>query len=363
MPDTTVLIKPASGMCNMRCRYCFYYGGDGHSNGIMSDETLETLIMRTFEYAGSDGRAHAVSLAFQGGEPTLAGLEYFEKVVSLVGKYNLRGHKVNYAVQTNGLCINREMAEFFAEKRFLAGVSLDGNREIHDMNRLDAAGRATFSRVMKTLRLFDDVGVEYNILCVVSRVTARHPSAVYDGLTGAGFRYLQFIPCLDRNGGGFSPDPDTYGKFLCTVFDKWYKDLSAGKNISVRDFDNYVLRAAGRLPEICTMRGVCGCYFTVESDGSVYPCDFYVTPEWRMGNVAEMSFADMLSSDTAKRFISESTAHPSECRQCRCYGFCGSGCRSLRDSDGKNIFCESYKHFFDHSYSRIFELSHRFFGR
>lgn len=363
MPDTTVLIKPASGLCNMRCRYCFYYGGEGHSNGIMSDETLEMLIKRIFEYAGADGRAHRVSLAFQGGEPTLAGLEYFKKVVALVEKYNLTGHDVCYAVQTNGICIDREMAEFFAKNRFLAGVSLDGNCEIHDMNRLDASGRTTFSRVMKTLRLFDSVGVEYNILCVVSRAAARRPAAVYDSLTGAGFRYLQFIPCLDRGDGRFAPDPEAYGRFLCTVFDKWYRDILSGKRISVRDFDNYILRAAGRLPEICTMRGICGCYFTVEADGSVYPCDFFVMPEWRIGNVSEMSFSDMLSSNTAKRFISESTAHPEECRSCRYYGFCGSGCRSLRNADGKNIFCESYKMFLDHSGARISELSRRFFGR
>lgn len=363
MPDTTVLIKPASGLCNMRCRYCFYYGGEGHSNGIMDDATLELTIKRTLEYAGADGRAHSVSLAFQGGEPTLAGLDYFRKVVALIGKYNLQGHRINYAVQTNGLCIDREMAEFFAENRFLAGVSLDGNREIHDMNRLDASGKATFSRVMKTLRLFDEVGVEYNILCVVSRAVVRRPAAVYDALTGAGFRYLQFIPCLDRNGGGLSPDPESYGKFLCTVFDRWYRDIVSGKSISVRDFDNYILRAAGRLPEICTMRGICGCYFTVESDGSVYPCDFFVLPEWRIGNVADMSFSDMLASDTAKRFITESTAHPEECKKCRYYGFCGSGCRSLRDESGKNIFCLSYKTFLDHAGDRIIELSRRFFGR
>ncbi len=347
----------------MRCQYCFYYGIDGHTNGIMSEETLELLVRRIFEYAGNDGRAHNVSLAFQGGEPTLAGIDFFRRATELTRKYNTLKHTVSFALQTNGLNVDDEMASFLAKERFLVGLSVDGTRDIHDMHRRDVAGRGTYSRVMRTAALLSKHGVEYNVLCVVSRAVAKHPTAVYRSLTGAGFRYLQFIPCLDRGGeGDYSLDAEEYGRFLCTVFDLWYDDLRHGREISVRDFDNLVMRAAGRPSEICTMRGVCGCYFTVESDGSVYPCDFYVDSEWKMGNISELSFSELIGGETATRFISESREHPSECRECRYYGFCGSGCRSQRDVDGTNLFCAAYRHFFDHSAERIFELARHFFG-
>ncbi len=358
MPDVTMLIKPASGLCNMRCQYCFYFGEPEHQNGIMTDEMLERLMQRVFEYAG--GRPCNVNFAWQGGEPTLAGVEYFEKAVALSKQYNTAGHRLNYSIQTNGYDVSRELAELFAREHFLVGVSLDGNREIHDMNRRDAAGAGTYDRVLKTVKLFRELGVEFNILCVVSRAVARNAARVYDALTSAGFEFLQFIPCLDGDESGpYSLDSKLFGRFLCTVFDRWYDDVIHGKAVSIRDFDNYLMRAAGLPSEICTMRGVCGCYFTVESNGDVFPCDFYVTPEWKIGNVTENSLAEMLKSGSAIRFIEDSKDHPQSCRDCRWYAFCGSGCRRQRGDDRVSRFCESYKAFFDHAGDRLIALSRR----
>ena len=361
MPNVTMLVKPASGLCNMRCRYCFYYGLPEHNNGIMSDETLERLVSRIFEYAGD--KPSDVSIAWQGGEPTLAGDEYFEKAVTLTKKLNTAGHRLHYSIQTNGYELSERLADLFAREKFLVGISLDASRELHDVNRVDVHGKGTFDRVQKTVRLLKSKGVDFNILCVVSRAVARNPVKVYNSLTRAGFDFLQFIPCFDDGqSGAYSIDSKLLGDFLCRTFDLWFKDLEGGKQISIRDFDNYVMRAGGRLSEICTMRGVCGCYFTVEADGSVYPCDFYVTPEWKMGNLHDKALAELQDSEVAIRFIEDSKAHPDECKSCRWYGFCGSGCRRLRNGVGVNVFCDAYKAFFEHSGERIFYLARKYFG-
>ena len=361
MPDITVLVKPASGLCNMRCRYCFYYGLPEHNNGIMTDETLETLVKRIFEYASD--KPSDINIAWQGGEPTLAGEEYFRKAVELTKSLNTAKHRIHYSIQTNGYELSEGLADLFARENFLVGISLDANREIHDMNRVDAAGKGTYDRVMKTVKLLRSKGVDFNILCVISKAVARNPAKVYNSLTRAGFDFLQFIPCFDDGQtGAHSIDSKLLGNFFCRLFDLWFDDIEKGKQISIRDFDNYVMRAAGRLTEICTMRGVCGCYFTVEADGNVYPCDFYVSPEWKMGNLADKSLFELQGSETAKRFIEESKLHPDECKNCRWYGFCGSGCRRLRNGVGVNNFCEAYKMLFEHAHERIFYLARKFFS-
>ncbi len=358
MPDVTLLIKPASGLCNMRCQYCFYYGDPEHQNGIMTEVTLELLMQRAFDHAGT--RPCNVNFAWQGGEPTLAGIGYFEKAVALSKQYNKVGHRLNYSIQTNGYDISESLAELFARERFLVGVSLDGDREIHDMNRRDISGQGTYGRVIKTLKLFRRLGVKFNILCVVSRAVARNAAKVYDSLLSAGFEYLQFIPCLD--GGepeSYSIDSKLFGRFLCTVFDRWYYDVTHGRSVSIRDFDNYLMRAAGLPTEICTMQGICGCYFTVEANGDVFPCDFYVTPEWKIGNITQNSFSEMLDSEPAVLFVEDSKDHPQSCRECRWYYFCGSGCRRQRGADRISRFCEAYKLFFDHAGDRLILLSQR----
>ncbi len=196
MPPICLLIKPASGNCNMKCTYCFYHSlaeaRQIRSYGMMDGETLELLVRKALEYA--DG---ACTFSFQGGEPTLAGLDFYRKLMALEKKYNIKGVQINNSIQTNGVLINAEWAEFLAANRFLTGISLDGPKDIHDACRTGQGGRGSFTGVMEAAAQMDRYKAEYNILCVVTSFTARHINKIYNFYKKHGFRYLQFIPCLD----------------------------------------------------------------------------------------------------------------------------------------------------------------------
>ncbi|MEG2669762.1 MAG: anaerobic sulfatase maturase [Oscillospiraceae bacterium] len=358
----TILIKPASSLCNMRCKYCFYANitenRECESYGIMSPETLENIVKKAFEYADD-----FVNFAFQGGEPTLCGLEFYRKLMKLESKYNIKKIKVNNAIQTNGYIIDEEWAKFFSENNFLVGLSIDGTMEIHDSMRVDAEGRGTYKKAINAAKLFDSYKVEYNILCVVNNFTARYPKKVYQNLKR--FKYLQFIPCLDDFDGKkdkFSLTNERYANFLKVTFDEYYKDFISGNYVSVRNFDNYLNMMIGRPPESCAMNGFCACYFVIEGDGSVFPCDFYALDEWKIGDINSESFEEIRNSDTAKKFISVSINMNEKCKNCKWRGICRGGCRRDREPfengvPGLNRLCESYEEFFTYAYDRMRELA------
>lgn len=282
MPPVNLLIKPASSMCNMRCKYCFY--ADVSKNwktefyGMMNEDTLEILVKRVFEYA--TGYA---GFAFQGGEPTLAGFGFYRNLIALQERYNTRKIPVYNSIQTNGFGLNEEWAKFFADHHFLVGLSMDGIKEAHDALRLDAQGSGTYEAVAKSAALLERFGVPFNILCVVNHFVARHPQKVYQNLKK--YRYLQFIPCLDSFEGekeNYSLSSSRYGEFLKATFDLYYRDFLSGNYVSVRNFDNYIRMLQGYPPESCGMNGICSCQFVVEGDGSVFPCDFYVLDRWKL---------------------------------------------------------------------------------
>lgn len=352
MPPLHVLIKPASGLCNLRCRYCFYHDVAQNrqvpSYGVMSEAMLETVIRKALDFAQGE-----CTIAFQGGEPTLAGLEFFQAVVRLQRRHNTKGLPIHNAIQTNGYGLGEDWARFFAENRFLVGLSLDGRLALHDRNRIDAKGNGTFAQVMDTARLFRERGVEFNILAVVSRHTAARAAEVYAFFKKNGFRFLQFIPCLDPLGepfGGkaYSLTPQLYGKFLCELYDLWRADLLRGDGVSIRDFDNYAQMAAGYPPESCNLRGVCGLQNVVEADGSVYPCDFYVLDEMRLGNLADDDFAQLYRRREEMGFVEKSTRHDDGCKNCRFFAMCRGGCMRHREA-GKSYFCEAYRALFEHA--------------
>jgi len=329
----------------------------------MNTETLEVLIKKAMEYADS-----ICTLAFQGGEPTLAGLDYFRKTVEFVKKYNTNNIKVNYALQTNGIVIDEDWAEFLAENNFLVGISLDGPKDLHDSLRLGPDGKGSFNRVMNTINLLNKHRVEYNILCVVNSYTARHVKKVYSFFKKHNFKYLQFIQCLDPfdekpGENEYSLTPERYSYFLMNLFDEWYKDIMSGNIVSVRYFDNLVGMLLGYPPESCGMTGVCTTYFVVEADGGVYPCDFYVIDKWFLGNIKDSSFADLQKSERAKEFVEVSEYVDPSCRVCEFYSLCRGGCRRTREPfiDGKlllNYYCQSYKEFFGYAGSRLREIAY-----
>lgn len=371
MPPISVLMKPSSGMCNMTCDYCFYCDEtkkrEQESYGFMSEETLKNVIRKTMLRAEG-----MISYAFQGGEPTLRGLPFFEKVVEYQRKYNRRGLQVHNALQTNALLMDEAWCRFLKENGFLVGVSLDGTKEVHDAYRHMRSGdgeRGTFERIVKNVELMERFGVDFNILTVVHKKAAQNVEEIYRFYEQRGWRYQQYIACLDpldepHGQSGFSLTPEEYGNFLIRLFDLWYEDWKKGKQPYIRQFENYVGILLGYPPEACDQRGCCGIQNVVEADGSVYPCDFYMLDAYRLGNFNE----DRLDAIDEKRsrigFVERSLKLDSSCKSCEFYALCRGGCQRNRDLDPAagayhNYFCASYRMFFTACGGRLREMAER----
>ncbi len=363
MRDVNLLVKPASSLCNMRCLYCFYADEASHrqfkSMGIMTHDTAERLIDRAFEATEPRG---TLTFAFQGGEPTMAGLDFFRDFVAMVEKKNTHRHPILWGIQTNGLAINDEWAEFFRCHGFLVGVSVDGYPALHDRYRLDAQGSGTYSRVAESVRLLLKYKVDTNILCVVTRQTAQKARRVYRTLKSLGTGYLQFIPCLDpleveRGSLNWSLTPELYRSFLCEVFDEWFNDWKNGHYVSVRQFDDWVHLAMGQPPSTCASVGHCGSYMVSEADGSLYPCDFYCLDEWKLGTV-EQPLDELIHSDRMIAFQKRSLIKPAECIHCRYRYLCRSGCPHDWPQNGQaSYFCMAYQEFFAYAEKRILQIA------
>lgn len=366
MRNLNFLIKPASGLCNMRCRYCFYEDEAANraqaSAGRMSQATAGQLIEEAF--AALDDRG-MVTFAFQGGEPTLAGLDYFRHFTEKVNQCNTKRAQVNYAIQTNGLALDEEWADFFAAHHFLVGVSIDGTKAIHEALRPDAAGQSTWNRVTRNLALLQKKRVDTNILCVVTRLCAKSPVKVYHALQKLGGAYLQFIPCLDplgadRGSMAYSLTPELYGGFLCGLFDEWYLDWKNGRYTSIRLFDDYVHLAMGMPSGTCSTSGSCGSYLVVEGDGSLYPCDFYCLDDWKLGEIGQQPLEAVLEGEKEKAFLAEGRQHPAECAECPSRSLCFGGCKRdwYTDQTGThNYFCPAFRRFFQHAGPRLAEIA------
>lgn len=367
MPAASILIKPASANCNMDCKYCFYKCLSSHreeySKGFMKEETLETLVREAIAYA--DG---SLTFAFQGGEPTLAGLDFFQKAVELQQKYNNKKLQIENTIQTNGLLIDEKWARFLGEHRFLVGLSLDGPKKMHDRYRKDAGGQDTFARIMHSVQLLEQYQVDYNVVTVVTNDTAKQASFLYKFWKRNHYPFVQFIPCMDeikRQDGTqersiYAVESEQYGKFLCELFDLRYADFAAGEAMDIRMFSNLAQMAAGYPAEECGMNGCCNCYFVVEGDGSVYPCDFYCMDEWKLGTVND-GFVQMKTSEKAKAFVEASRPVCAACQECLHFSLCRGGCRRWREPfvDGKpglNQLCSAYRMFFAHAAERMERL-------
>ncbi len=366
MPPINVLMKPASGLCNMECAYCFYCDETKKRNvgsyGFMSQETLRKVIQRTMFHA----KGYA-SYLFQGGEPTLCGVDFFQKAVEYQKKYNKNGVRIYNAIQTNGCNIDEEWCRFLKQENFLVGLSIDGTREIHNCFRRDKAGNGTYDAVVKAADLLERYGVEYNILTVVTGELAENIEQVYKDYKKRNFQYQQYILCLESLGenaenGEYAPTAKQYGEFLVKLFQLWYEDVKKDCAPYIREFSNYVRMLQGYLPENCAMRGVCTVQNVVEADGSVYPCDFYAMDEFRLGNFTENKFQEVQESVVAAEFVACSGKLTQSCRECEYYRLCRGGCRRNRTlvegSDVyENRYCESYRMFFAECMEKLKELA------
>ena len=365
MPPVSVLIKPASSKCNLKCEYCFYHDV-AHNRavadfGFMSLETLEAIIRKVLHLA--EGYA---TFAFQGGEPTLCGLDFFRSVVELQAKHNANGVSINNALQTNGILIDSEWAKFLHDNKFLVGLSLDGPPDLHDRYRVDAGEKGTYKKVMRTAALFDEHEVAYNILFTVTDPTAAHPDKLYDFFKAHHFNFLQLMPCIDpqdneRGTHRYSLTPKRYAFFLKWFFDKWQADFMGGREVSVRYFDNLVRMVMGEPPEMCSLLGSCQCQFVFEADGGAYPCDFYVTDEWKLGNIHDDDIPGLYETETCRRFIESSLSAAPDCRGCKWKFLCRGGCRrdreTLHQELGRNYFCETYAEFLQYAYPKLLDLA------
>lgn len=362
MPSRSVLIKPASGSCNMRCDYCFYCDEaqkrQQQSYGIMSPETLRNVIKRTL--MRTDG---VYTLAFQGGEPTLRGLPFFAKAVEYVSKYNKNHAQVQFALQTNGYGIDEAWAAFFREHNFLLGVSIDGREDIHNAYRHGRDGGDSYEHATRAIALFEQYQVEYNILTVVHRRVAENIREIYADYKGRGWNYLQFIACLDPLGEPpgqreYSLTPALYGQFLVDLFECWYQDYRKGAQPYIRQFENYIGILLGRPPEACDQRGHCSIQHVVEADGSVYPCDFYVLDGCCLGNLNTDLLPAIEENARNTNFIARSLPVPAACAHCKWYALCRNGCYRCRTgSAGINDYCESYRMLFEREYDRMVEIA------
>jgi uncharacterized protein len=357
-PLTSVLIKPSGPDCNLNCTYCFYLEKSvlfqQTKTHRMSPEVQEETIRQVMQQSGDN-----VSLAWQGGEPTLMGLEFYERSIQLEMKYG-HGQMVGNGLQTNGLLLNRDWAKFLKKYDWLVGISLDGPAFIHDHFRFDQAGKGTHRRVEDNAKMLLDEGVAANAMCCVTSHSVKYPEELYQYYKSLGLTFMQFIPIVetDKNdpskAADFSVSAEDYGSFLNKLFDLWLADFKDGQpTTSVRHFESVFYSYVGLQAPECTMMKECGPYVVIEHNGNIYSCDFFVEPKWKLGNVMTDRLINMLNSKKQTIFGQAKAQLPRECRQCSWLTKCYGGCTKDRIKDPqdhrKPRFCTSYKMFFKHA--------------
>lgn len=368
------MAKPSGSDCNLNCAYCFYLEKQALYTQQpalrMDDATLETYVR---DYIAAIEPQDEVAFTWQGGEPTLMGLDFYRRAVALQKKYGA-GRRISNSFQTNGVLLDDEWCEFLARHHFLVGLSLDGPAEIHNEYRVTKGGRPTHKLVMRALKTLQKHNVQYNALACVNRKSAREPLRVYDFLRSAGVEFIQFIPVVERladeragqdglmlHGPGdlegriteWSVRPEDYGDFLIAVFDRWIKH-DVGK-IFVMNIEWTFASFVGAPGAVCHHQPTCGRSLVVEHNGDVYACDHYVYPEYRLGNMREQSFAQMVDSPGQQDIGKDKYAKlPSQCRKCEVLKACWGGCPKHRfmpgdnGGPGLNYLCPGFHRYFRH---------------
>jgi len=364
MQPFTLLIKPTGSDCNLDCRYCFYKHrapeiGSGRQR--MSDEVLEKLVKDYMQL-----RFPVAGFSWQGGEPTLMGLDFYKKAVELQKKYGSPGQQVSNSLQTNAILLNDDWCRFLHDSKFLVGISIDGPKELHDYYRKDFSDAGTFDKVTRAIEKCKEHKVEFNALILLNNKNAEHPDRLFDFFVEQGIKYLQFIPCveLDPVTGGvadFSITPQQYGEFMCRIFDRWYN--YGPQNLSIRDFDSILSHCITGRHTICTFSRQCSQYIVIEHTGDCFPCDFFVEPKWRLGSIFETPM-EKLAAGTRKRAFARAKQNLcNKCLLCRHLDLCRAGCMKDRlpfDKENfgrESYFCESYKRFFDYAMPKFLQIA------
>jgi uncharacterized protein len=375
------MTKPIGPICNLDCKYCFYLEKESlypdTRKWRMPDDVLETYIR---DYIAQNG-APEVAFAWQGGEPTLLGVDFFRQVVELQKQYS-DGRPIHNALQTNGTLLDDEWCAFFADNRFLIGLSIDGPAELHDLYRVDKKQQPTFPAVMRGLNLLKKHGADFNTLTVVNRANSQRALDVYRFLKQVGSSYIQFIPLVERLPyeqvvsltvksvltfaeppephaasslpvTDWSVEPRQYGQFLCSIFDEWVRH-DVGR-VFVQIFDVALGQWLGTGSSLCVFAEKCGSALAMEHNGDLYSCDHYVYPRYKLGNILNQSIAELIESPQQQKFGSDKQdLLPEYCRKCPVKFACNGECpkhRFLTTPDGEpglNYLCQGYKRFFTH---------------
>ena len=388
----SVLVKPTGAVCNLDCKYCFFLSKQSlypESDFRMADEVVEEYIRQLLE----SQHGPTVAIAWQGGEPTLMGLDFFRRTIELVAKYRKPGQQVEHSIQTNGTRLDDAWCEFLKEHNFLVGLSVDGPREMHDAYRVDKGGNGTFDQVLHGWQMLKKHSVEFNILCTIHAANVRHPLKVYRFLRDElKAKYLQFIPIVERGNADLvsianvgwgergsdprplytqsgdqvtdrSVRPEPMGQFLVEIYEEWVRrDVGT---VYVQIFDTTLGAHLGQYG-LCIFSPTCGNALAMEHNGDLYSCDHYVEPDYKLGNIRDEHLADLVASEKQRDFgSSKQTTLPGYCRRCEVLFACNGGCPKDRFSvtpDGEaglNYLCAGYKRFFQHidpSMRRMAEL-------
>ena len=356
----TLLVKPAGPDCNIACEYCFYsckselLGGGAHR---MSDDVLEQLVK---SYSGLSFEQSI--FAWQGGEPTLMGLDFYRRLVDLQGRYAEVEQGVTNVFQSNGILLDDEWCGFLADNNFLCGISLDGPKKFHDIYRRDRAGKGTFDSVIAGIDRCRRHNVEYNILVLLNDKNVKCPDELFEFYTGMGIEFLQFVPCVERDADNakraapYSITAEEYGQFMCRIFDLWM-DYGV-QRLSVRLFDSMISFMMGGPHTECTFARKCSDYIVIEHNGDAYCCDFYVTNSTRLGNIMETPIEQLASNEVKRDFAQKKMKIDHKCFVCRYLDFCRGGCpkdRAMLTGSTKvpSYFCEGYKMFFSYALPRL----------
>ncbi|WP_261884464.1 anaerobic sulfatase maturase [Vibrio pomeroyi] len=356
-----LLVKPVGSKCNLDCHYCYYLRKEErYQSGAtmqMSDALLETYVQQYI--AAQPKHIKFVDFSWQGGEPALRGLEFYERAVELQKKYARSGMTISNTFQSNGTLINEKWAKFFKKNNFLIGLSIDGDELNHDLGRPDVKGNGSYSRVLRGLSKLQKHKVQFNTLTVVHNDNAHLGKQTYQTLKKLGSNVIQFQPCvehsLDRRGEkDWSLTPHQWGHFLCDVFDEWRKE-DVGK-VHIQFFENTLGILAGQPSQMCFHSETCGQQMMLEHDGSIYSCDHYSYENHKVGDIESVDLGALASSSKQVEFgLNKWKSLPKRCRECDFRPMCNGGCPKERTSltadlePGLNHLCFGYKKFFVHA--------------
>ena len=355
MQPFSLLVKPASADCNLRCAYCFYLDRcrlyPDSKTHRMSEAVLERMVA---SYMATEQPTYA--FGWQGGEPTLMGLPFFERVTDLQKRHGRRGAVVANGLQTNTTRIDDDFAKHLAKYHFLVGCSLDGPPELHDHYRRYGGGRGSHADVMRGIGCLRRQGAEFNILTLVNDVNGARPGEIYRYLRDQGFLFHQYIPCVEFNPKGepmpFTLSGEAWGDFMCAIYDEWIGGDT--RRVSVRLFDSILTRLVEGTYNVCHMGCNCRQYFVVEHNGDIYPCDFFVFDDLKLGNVMQDDWGELQRSETYVEFGKQKALWNPACDECECLMFCSGDClkhryRLERDPRALSRLCKGWKQFYAHA--------------